>query len=94
MAELKFHEHPDFPDYNHWLCGVFVASDKRDQGYSNMILPHVFDHAKNMSISALNLQYEQHNIDLYLKHDFEVIHRMNDNGVDNLAQLDSGFFAF
>lgn len=92
LAELKFHDNPDFPDYSHWLGGVFVVSDKRSQGYSNMILPHLFEHAKNMSISALYLQCKQHNIDLYLKHDFEAIYRMNVNGVDNLAQLDGGFF--
>lgn len=82
VAELKFHEHPDFPDYKHWLGGVFVPPDKRGKGYSNIILPHTFRHAKSVGISSLYLQCEQHNIDLYLKHDFEVVHRMNDDGVE------------
>ena len=81
VAELKFHEHPDFPDYKAWLGGVFVPADKRGHGYSNIILPHTFHHAKSVGISSLYLQCEQHNIDLYLKHDFEVVHKINDNGV-------------
>jgi RimJ/RimL family protein N-acetyltransferase len=82
VAELKFHEHPDFPNYKHWLGGVFVPADKRGQGYSCLILQHTLNHAKNLGIPDLYLQCEQHNIDLYLKHDFEVIHRMNDKGVE------------
>lgn len=82
VAELKFHEHPEFPDYKHWLGGVFVPTDKRGQGHSCTILQYTLDHAKNLGISALYLQCEQHNIDLYLKHDFEVIHRLNDKGVE------------
>jgi predicted GNAT family N-acyltransferase len=87
VAELKFHEHPDFRDYKHWLGGVFVPANKRGQGYSNMILPHVFDHAKNMSISALYLQCEQHYIDLYLKYNFEVIHRISEKGVEKAVMV-------
>ncbi|WP_421847855.1 GNAT family N-acetyltransferase [Marinomonas sp.] len=87
VAELKYHEHPDFPDYQHWLGGVFVPADKRGQGYSNIILSHTFKHAKNLGIPDLYLQCEKHNIDLYLKHDFEVIHRMNDKDVEKAVMV-------
>lgn len=87
VAELKSHEHPDFRDYKHWLGGVFVPANKRGQGYSNMILPHVFDHAKNLGIPDLYLQCEHHNIDLYLKYNFEVIHRMSEKGVEKAVMV-------
>lgn len=87
VAELKFHEHPDFRDYKHWLGGVFVPANKRGQGYSNMILPYVFDRAKNLGIPDLYLQCEHHNIDLYLKYNFEVIHRMNEKGVEKAVMV-------
>lgn len=87
VAELKFHEHPNFPDYKHWLGGVFVPADKRGQGYSNVIISHTLNHASNLGITDLYLQCEQHNIDLYLKHDFEVINRINDKAVEKAVMV-------
>ena len=87
VAELKPHEHPDFPDYKYWLGGVFVPVDKRGRGYSSQILQHALTHAKNLGIPDLYLQCEEHNINLYLKHKFEVIHRMNDKGVGKAVMV-------
>ena len=87
VAELKFHEHANFPDYQHWLGGVFVPADKRGRGYSNIILAQTLKHAHQLGISSLYLQCETHNIGLYVKHDFEVIHRMNDKGVEKAVMI-------
>jgi len=87
VAELKFHEHPDYPDYKHWLGGVFVLLEKRRQGYSTVILSHTISHAKALGIPSLYLQCEQHNINLYLKYGFEVIHRINNKGLEKAVMM-------
>ena len=87
VAELKFHEHPKFPDYKHWLGGVFVPADKRGRGYAATVLQQALKHAKTQQITSLYLQCEQHNIGLYLKYGFEVIHSLNDKGVDKAVMV-------
>lgn len=87
VAELKFHEHPDFPDYKHWLGGVFVPIEKRGQSYSTVILQHALEHAKAEGIASLYLQCELHNVDLYVKHGFSVIHKINDKDVEKAVML-------
>jgi predicted GNAT family N-acyltransferase len=87
VAELKFHEHPKFPDYKHWLGGVFVPADKRGRGYATTVLQQALKHAKTQQITSLYLQCEQHNIGLYLKYGFEVIHSLNDKGVDKAVMV-------
>lgn len=87
VAELKFHENSHYPDYEHWLGGVFVPPDERGKGYSTIILEHAFAHAKTQGIPSLYLQCEQYNVDLYVKHDFDVIHKMNDKGVKKVIMM-------
>lgn len=61
--------------------------DERGKGYSTVILEHTFAHAKTQGIPSLYLQCEQHNIDLYLKHEFEVLHRLNDKGMEKAVMV-------
>ncbi|SBS25637.1 Acetyltransferase (GNAT) family protein [Marinomonas spartinae] len=87
VAELKFHEHSGYPDYQHWLGGVYVPPAERGKGYSSVILTHAFAHAKTQEIPSLYLQCEQHNITLYLKHEFAVLHTIQDKGVNKAIMV-------
>jgi len=38
VAELKFRENKNHPEYEHWLDGLFVTPDYRGQGISNLLI--------------------------------------------------------
>lgn len=75
VAELKIRENKYHPEYEHWLGGVFVSSAHRGQGYASALISRAKDHAAELGIKKLYLQCEEHNIDLYSRHGFEILHK-------------------
>jgi len=73
---LKGHEYPNYPKYQYWLGGVFVPEHKRGLGYSSTLLSHTLSYTQSLDIPSVYLQCESHNIALYLKYGFEVIHKV------------------
>ncbi|PWI33567.1 GNAT family N-acetyltransferase [Vibrio albus] len=74
VAELKYNENKNYPDYVHWLGGVFVAPEHRRKGISNRLIEKSKNKAVELGIKKLYLQCESHNIKLYQKHGFQVLH--------------------
>lgn len=70
-AELKFREHKSYPEYEHWIGGVYVHPDHRGKGLSNLIVAEAKAHVLALGIKLLYLQCEEHNIALYRKHGFK-----------------------
>ena len=77
VAELKFRENKNHPEYEHWLGGIFVNPDYRGQGISNLLIKKVKEHAIRLGVECLHLQCESHNVALYKKHGFNVLHEAN-----------------
>lgn len=80
-AELKFRENKQYPEYEHWLGGVFVPENERGKGYSTLLIDKAKRHVRQLNIDTLYLQCEEKNINLYLKHGFRVLHSATHNGV-------------
>jgi putative hydrolase of the HAD superfamily len=74
VAELKFYENINYPEYKHWLGGVFVAPEKRGNGISNLLITEAKNRAKRLGVKKLYLQCERHNLLLYKKHGFIKLH--------------------
>lgn len=81
VAELKFRESKQYPEYEHWLGGVFVAGRARGRGCAAVLIDAAKNHVQRMNIQTLYLQCEQKNIKLYLKYGFQVLHDATHNGV-------------
>jgi putative hydrolase of the HAD superfamily len=75
VAELKFHENKNYPEYEYWLGGVFVEPSKRRNGVSSLLISEAKKRAAKLGVSKLYLQCESHNLSLYKKHDFKELHQ-------------------
>ena len=81
VADLKYREHKDYPEYEHWIGGVYVKPECRGKGYASALVEKAKEHVVNLSISELYLQCEDHNEELYLKHGFKPLHTAIHSGV-------------
>jgi len=74
-ADLKFRENADYPEYEHWLGGVYVDRQHRGQGVASVLIEYAKRHALKLAIPRLYLQCESHNIALYQKAGFVCLHQ-------------------
>ena len=74
VAELKFRENKHYPEYEHWLGGLFVNPDYRGQGVSRLLIENVKEHAIRLGVECLHLQCESHHVELYKRYGFIALH--------------------
>ena len=53
VADLKYREHKDYPEYEHWIGGVYVKPECRGKGYASALIEKAKEHVFNLSISEL-----------------------------------------
>ncbi|MGY0216394.1 GNAT family N-acetyltransferase [Endozoicomonadaceae bacterium StTr2] len=91
VAELKFRENSNHPEYEHWVGGIYVNPQHRGKGYAGILIARAKDYAREEGIKSLYLQCEDHNIDLYLKHGFRVLHQAGHHEITTTIMVwDSG----
>ena len=78
VAEIKYRENKKYHDYVYWLGGVFVAPEYRGTGISSLLIANAQSKAVKLGVDKLYLQCEMHNIKLYQKHGFQLLHPAND----------------
>ena len=66
-CELKYNEVKFFPEYVHWIGGVFVVSEYRNKGIGNDLISFAIDECRDQRIQNLYLQTESKNVQLYSK---------------------------
>lgn len=74
VAELKYREHKDYPEYEHWIGGVFVKPEYRGKGYAEILIAEAKKHIAKLGITELYLQCEEDNVGLYTKYGFKALH--------------------
>ena len=74
VAELKFRENANYPEYEHWLGGVYVTSSQRGLGVATKLITQALSLSQCMGVKTLYLQCESNHVALYKKHGFEVCH--------------------
>jgi len=73
-VQLKLYENKCYPEYQHWLGGMYVKPQYRGQGISSVLIKQALIHALQVNVACLYLQCESHNIGLYQKHGFKFLH--------------------
>lgn len=59
-ASLKIREMETHPQYLHWLGGVFVHPDYRQQGIGSNLVDYTADEAKRLAVNELYLYTRSH----------------------------------
>ena len=75
VVELKYRENKNYPEYIHWLGGVYVAPLRRGNGYASSLISVAKNKAVSLGIKKLYLQCESYNVTLYKKHGFKELHQ-------------------
>lgn len=84
-AEFKLHEMSIYPDFEHWLGGVYVRDDHRGRGVAARLVEEVLARARAAGADALHLQTEKHDGGLYARLGFESLERVRYKGHDVLV---------
>lgn len=64
-CELKFNEVKQFPQYLHWIGGIFVDADNRHKGIGSALISFAIEKCRDLRIEDLYLQTESKNVGLY-----------------------------
>lgn len=87
VAELKYRENKNHPEYTHWLGGIYVDSKFRGLGLSAQLIERAKQVAKELALKDLYLQAEPHNVALYEKHGFRQLHEAEHAGIKTIIML-------
>jgi GNAT superfamily N-acetyltransferase len=85
-AQLKFREMADiFPDKEHWLGGVYVASGFRGQGLGARLAEEIARRAPQYGVTTLHLQTERLDGGLYARLGWVAVEQVDNHGLDVLV---------
>ncbi|MFB2862708.1 GNAT family N-acetyltransferase [Aeromonas sp. MdU4] len=73
--ELKIRENKNYPEYDHWIGGVYVPSEHRRKGIAKKLINTAKEIAVARGVLTLYLQCETHNVDFYREQGFNAIHQ-------------------
>lgn len=86
-AELKIREMDNYPQYEFWLGGVYVAKPFRGKGIGSALVVEVIKRAQEFGIKKLYLQTENLSGGLYSEHGFEPIEQTGSKGLTVLVMV-------
>ncbi len=81
-AELKFREMILYPQFEHWLGGVYVVPKYRGHGVASKVATRIYELAESFGVKKIYLQTEQLNGGLYAKLGWQKPWQVNNRGVD------------
>lgn len=87
VAELKYRENKNFPEYTHWLGGIFVAPQYRGLGLASKLINKAKAVAEKLNVKQLYLQTEPKNISLYEGHNFKQLHTADHMGIQTTIMV-------
>jgi len=85
-AQLKFREMAEmFPDKEHWLGGVYIASSHRGRGYGSQLVEQIVKMAPRFGVKTLYLQTEALDGGLYARLGWMPFAKVTNRGQDVLV---------
>ncbi|AOT09101.1 GNAT family N-acetyltransferase [Pseudoalteromonas luteoviolacea] len=88
-AELKIREMDDYPQYEHWVGGVYVDAQMRGMQIGKVLMSYVVSQAKLAQINTLYLQTERLDGGLYRQLGFEPMFETHSKGYHVLVMKKS-----
>lgn len=84
-AELKIREMDNYPQFEFWLGGVYVAESARGRGIASALVTEVKQRAREAGIDRLYLQTEELSGGVYCQQGFEPIEQADSKGIQVLV---------
>lgn len=81
-AQLRFHEMDIYPEREHWLGGVYVASQHRGKGIANNLVNAIIDKAKEIGVNSINLQTQDFTGGLYTRLGWQPVEQVTYHGIE------------
>lgn len=81
-AQLRFHEMDIYPKREHWLGGVYVASQHRGKGIANNLVSTIIDKAKELGVNSINLQTQDFTGGLYTRLGWQPVEQVTYHGIE------------
>ena len=81
-AQLRFHEMDIYPEREHWLGGVYVASQHRGKGIANNLVSTIIDKAKELGVNSINLQTQDFTGGLYTRLGWQPVEQVTYHGIE------------
>ncbi|HCG9147192.1 GNAT family N-acetyltransferase [Vibrio parahaemolyticus] len=85
--ELKIRENKKHPEYEHWIGGVYVPTPRRGIGIAKALINKAKKIAVDNGVTSLYLQYESHNVDLYVGQGFRPLHQSSSNNLQTTIMV-------
>ncbi|MCF7484202.1 GNAT family N-acetyltransferase [Vibrio sp. J1-1] len=85
--ELKLRENKNYPEYEHWVGGVYVPISKRGNGVAKALLNKAKEIAVKHGVARLYLQCENHNVGLYNGQGFKALHQSTSNNLETTIMV-------
>ena len=81
VCELKFNEMKQYPEYLHWIGGIFVDTENREKGIGSALISFAIERCRFLKIEYLYLQTESKNDELYLKLGWHPLAKIESQGI-------------
>ena len=75
-VELKIREMDIYPDYEHWIGGVYVKDQERGNGVATKLVQEVVMQARRLGVEKLYIQTEKLDGGIYSKEGFSLIEQV------------------
>lgn len=87
VVEMKFRENKDYPEYVHWIGGVFVRPEYRGRGVCTSLINRVKQHSVLLGLEKLYLQCEECLIPMYTSFEFKKLHKAKHRDIDTIIMV-------
>lgn len=87
VLELKFRENKNYPEYEYWVGGVFTCPSHRGKGVASRLLAKAKILATEFNIDKLYLQCESHNVPLYIRNGFSILHHAKHHNIETTIMV-------
>jgi len=74
VVELKIRENKNYPEYEHWLGGLFVKPISRSSGVCSALVDRAKQHSVLLGLETLYLQCEEDLVPMYTRYKFQKLH--------------------
>jgi len=87
VVEIKFHELSIYPQFKHWLGGVYVSAEYRGKGVASELIQNALKLAQSHNVVELYLQTLRLDGGIYSSLGWEMLEKFEHKGLSKLLMV-------